>query len=124
MHLLGVLGCGLENLPKHERRVFSPPGLTLAAQGEGHHSLTELGQEKAAVRDRCALAIEDAADHTEPGRSRRPPRDRRGPAGARWSRLYRAIQETGVLLALLDGKTDVDTESDEVMSLADPGDHL
>jgi hypothetical protein len=39
------------------------------------------------------------------------------------NRLYRAIQETGVLLALLDGKTDVDPESDEVTSLADP-DHL
>ena len=40
------------------------------------------------------------------------------------NRLYRAIQETGVLLALLDGKTDVDPESDEVTSLADPDDHL
>jgi hypothetical protein len=36
------------------------------------------------------------------------------------NRLSRAIQETGTLLALLDGKTDVDPESDEISSLADP----
>jgi hypothetical protein len=34
--------------------------------------------------------------------------------------LYRAIQETGMLLALLDGKSDVDPESEEITSLADP----
>jgi hypothetical protein len=40
------------------------------------------------------------------------------------NRLYRAIQEAGVLLPLLDGRTDVDPESDEVTSLADSEDHL
>jgi hypothetical protein len=39
------------------------------------------------------------------------------------NRLYRAIQETGVLLALLDGKKDIDLESDEITSLADPEGH-
>jgi hypothetical protein len=36
------------------------------------------------------------------------------------NRLYRGIQETGVLLALFDGKTGIDRESDEITSLADP----
>jgi hypothetical protein len=36
------------------------------------------------------------------------------------NQLYRALQETGMLLALLDGKTNVDPESEEVTSLADP----
>ena len=36
------------------------------------------------------------------------------------SKLFRAIQETGVLLALLDGKTGLDPESEEIMSLTDP----
>ena len=36
------------------------------------------------------------------------------------NKLYRAIQETGVLLALLDGKTGLDPESEEIMSLTDP----
>ena len=35
------------------------------------------------------------------------------------NKLYRAIQETGVLLALLDGKTGLDPESDEIMRLTD-----
>ena len=34
--------------------------------------------------------------------------------------LYRALQEAGVLLALLDGKSDIDSESDEITSLAGP----
>jgi hypothetical protein len=69
VHLLGLRGCGLEDLPKHERRIFSTPGLALPTQGEGHHGLTELGQEVSAVRDRRALAVEEAADHAQ-----RPPR--------------------------------------------------
>ena len=36
------------------------------------------------------------------------------------NRLYRGIQETGVLLALFDGKKGVDREADEITSLADP----
>jgi hypothetical protein len=35
------------------------------------------------------------------------------------SKLYRAIRETGVLLALLDGKTGLDPESDEIMRLTE-----
>jgi hypothetical protein len=34
VRLLGVRGWGLERLPKYERRIFSTPGLALAAQGE------------------------------------------------------------------------------------------
>jgi hypothetical protein len=37
-------------------------------------------------------------------------------------RLYRAIQETGVLLALLDSRKNVDLESEEIASLSDPDD--
>jgi hypothetical protein len=36
------------------------------------------------------------------------------------NKLYRAIRETGVLLALLDGKTGLDPESEEIMRLTDP----
>jgi hypothetical protein len=36
------------------------------------------------------------------------------------NRLYRGIQETGVLLALFDGKKGVHREADEITSLADP----
>ncbi len=39
------------------------------------------------------------------------------------NRLSKAIQEAGVLLALFDGKTDIDPESDDIGRLADP-DHL
>lgn len=64
---LGV-GCGLEPFPKHESRIFSTPGLALAAQGEGHHGVSELGQDVLAVLDRRALAVEYVADHAQ-----RPP---------------------------------------------------
>jgi hypothetical protein len=36
------------------------------------------------------------------------------------NRLSKAIQEAGVLLALFDGKTDIDPESDDIGRLADP----
>lgn len=36
------------------------------------------------------------------------------------NKLFGAIQETGLLLALLDGRTDVDPESDEIGCLANP----
>jgi len=36
------------------------------------------------------------------------------------NKLSKAIQEAGVLLALFDGKTDIDPESDEIGRLADP----
>lgn len=35
-------------------------------------------------------------------------------------KLSKAIQEAGVLLALFDGKTDIDPESDDIGRLADP----
>ena len=35
------------------------------------------------------------------------------------NQLYRAVQETGLLLALLEGETRVDPESDEITALAD-----
>ncbi len=40
------------------------------------------------------------------------------------NKLSKAIQEAGVLLALFDGKTDIDPESDEIGRLADPPDPL
>lgn len=65
VRLLGVRGWGLEGLPKHERRIFSTPGLALAAQGEGQHGAGELGQEMSAVFDRRVLAVEYVADHAQ-----------------------------------------------------------
>jgi hypothetical protein len=38
------------------------------------------------------------------------------------NKLWKAIEEAGVLLALLDGKTDIDTESEEFARLVSPGD--
>ena len=54
VRLLGVRGCSLERLPKHESRIFSTPGLALPAQGEGQHGVSELGQKMSAVLDRRA----------------------------------------------------------------------
>jgi hypothetical protein len=36
------------------------------------------------------------------------------------NRLWKAVQEAGVLLALFDGKTDIDPEGEEIGRLADP----
>ena len=36
------------------------------------------------------------------------------------NKLFGAIQETGLLLALLEGRTKVDPESDEITSMSDP----
>lgn len=36
------------------------------------------------------------------------------------NRLSRAVREAGMLLALLDGKTDIDPEAEEIGRLADP----
>jgi hypothetical protein len=36
------------------------------------------------------------------------------------NRLSRAVQEAGMLLALFDGKTDIDPEGEEIGRLADP----
>ncbi len=52
VRLLGVRGWGLEGLRKHESRIFSNPGLTLAAHGKGQHGVGELGQEMSAGLDR------------------------------------------------------------------------
>jgi len=38
------------------------------------------------------------------------------------NKLWKAIKEVGVLLALLDGKPDIDTESEEFARLVSPGD--
>jgi hypothetical protein len=65
VRLLGVRGWGLEGLPKHVSRIFSTPGLALAAHGEGQHGVTELGQEVSAVLDWRALAVEDVAYHAQ-----------------------------------------------------------
>ncbi len=52
VRLLGVRGCGLEGLPKHESGIFRTPGLALAAHGKGQHGVGELGQKVSAVLDR------------------------------------------------------------------------
>jgi hypothetical protein len=36
------------------------------------------------------------------------------------NRLWKAVQEAGVLLALFDGKTDIDPEGEEIGRLTDP----
>ena len=41
MGLLGVRGWGLEGLPEHESRIFSPPGLALDHPPHRHLGLAE-----------------------------------------------------------------------------------